>query len=981
MEISKLIKRHYTAELESTGQSVFDLFKWKSVDVVLKNVSTGKIITDMKDLEFPENYSQTACDIIASKYFRKKGVNNERGYEYSMKQIAHRMVNFWSNALVDEKIITPSEKAVVYDELCFMLLSQKWAPNSPQWFNTGLWHSYGISGHAQGHYYFDEEEGRVVASDDAFKRTQGSACFIISVEDSLIGNKSLTDQLTTETLLFKYGSGVGTNWSPIRSLNEPLAGGGKSSGLLSFLKVSDRNAGAIKSGGTTRRAAKMNILNLDHPEIMDYIMWKSIEEDKAAALGKMGYSTSFEGDAYETVSGQNANNSVRISNDFMEKIHDDSAVFKLKGRMDSSADREVPVRDIWEKTAYAAWRCGDPGVQFDDNINSWHTSPAGEDGACFAPHNRINASNPCSEYMFLDDTACNLASINVLEFYDGSSNRFDMEGYLHSIFMIQLALEATIHWGQFPTKDIARRSYLFRTTGIGLTNIGALFMNMALPYDCDESRNLAASLSSIMTGYSYYTSALMAEAAGPFARYESNAPYMKKVIRNHARAAAYSAHDLKFEDMPVEPLRVSHDVLGKIGLANIGETLKSTWHLAVESGEKYGYRNAQVSVLAPTGTISFAMDCASTSSEPFFSHIAFKKLVGGGAMEIVNPSIGAALKKLGYNDDETTNIIEYIMRKEDKNGYAMLVDGKIEGAPHLKEEHYAVFDTANICGSGSRYISPMGHVKMVAAITPHVSGAISKTVNLPNSSTVKDIKDIYEAAWKYGIKAIAVYRDGCKASQPLNTAKSGSANTKSLEDYTYAELLDYARSRKHSESPLRVKPQGIRQAHVHEANINGLKLYITTSFYEDGRLGEVYVSSGKQGSLTKGLLDSLSTTISKMLQYGVPPEDIAGMYRGQKYEPSGFISGHPYIKHVDSISDLISKIIDIELGNYTFCQIKPDGWEDKNKAIIGTAISAHEAEGLEFIHGEVCPNCKSHRLVKNGTCKVCLECGTTTGCS
>jgi len=981
MEISRHIKRYYTAELEGADKNVFDLFKWKKVDVVLKNHSTGKIITDMKDLEFPESYSQTACDIIASKYFRKKGVNNERGYEHSMKQIAHRMVDFWTNALVDEKIITPGEKQVVYDELCYMLLSQRWAPNSPQWFNTGLWHSYGISGHAQGHYYFDEEKGCVVASDDAFKRTQGSACFIISIEDSLIGEKSLTDQLTTETLLFKYGSGVGTNWSPIRGVNESLAGGGKSSGLLSFLKVSDRNAGAIKSGGTTRRAAKMNILNLDHPEIMDYIMWKSIEEDKAAALGKMGYSTGFEGDAYETVSGQNANNSVRISNDFMKKIHDDSAVHKLKGRMDSSADREIPVRDIWEKTAYAAWRCGDPGVQFDDNINSWHTCPAGEDGDYFAPHNRINASNPCSEYMFLDDTACNLASINVLEFYDGESSKFDVDGYLHSIFMIQLALEATIHWGQFPTKDIARRSHLFRTTGIGLTNLGALFMNMALPYDCDEARNLAAALSSIMTGYSYYTSSLMAEAAGAFTYYENNALHMKKVIRNHARAAVYDYSDVKFEDMPIEPTRISHEILGGIGLSSLAEALKSTWRLAVLSGEKFGYRNAQVSVLAPTGTISFAMDCATTSSEPFFSHIAFKKLVGGGAMEIVNPSIGAALEKLGYSGDETDEIIEYIMRKEDKNGYSMLVDGKIEGAPYLKEEHYAIFDTANTCGSGERYISPMGHVKMVAAITPHISGAISKTVNLPNSAAVKDIKDIYEAAWKYGIKAIAVYRDGCKASQPLNTVKSNEGGAKALEDYSYVELLDYAQSRKHSESPLRVKPEGIRSARVHEANINGLKLYITTSFYDDGRLGEVYVSSGKQGSLTKGLLDSLSTTISKMLQYGVPPEDIASMYRGQKYEPSGFISGHPYIKHVDSISDLISKIIDIELGNFTYCQIKPEGWEDKNKAILGTALAEQDLEDFEYIHGEVCPNCKSHRLVKNGTCKVCLECGTTTGCS
>jgi ribonucleoside-diphosphate reductase alpha chain len=972
MKIDNAVKRLYTKALEGSNKSVYDLFKWKKVNVKLKNHATNKMITDMEDLEFPEHYSQTACDIIASKYFRKKGVNNDRGYEYSLKHIIHRMVHFWTEALADEKIIDDSQKAIVYDELAFMMISQMWAPNSPQWFNTGLFHAYDIEGPAQGHFYYDENKKEVVLSENAFTRTQGSACFIISIEDSLIGEKSLTDQITTETLLFKYGSGVGTNWSPIRAINESLSGGGKSSGLLSFLKVSDRNAGAIKSGGTTRRAAKMNILNLDHPEILDFILWKAKEEEKVKALGKMGYSTGFEGEAYETVSGQNANNSIRIPNRFMESIGTDKT-WQLKGRLDPSADREISVSEIWDKTAYAAWRCGDPGVQFDDTINAWHTCPCGEDGKYGAPHNRINASNPCSEYMFLDDTACNLASINIVRFYNQETGEFDITGYLHCVFFVQLVLEATIHWGQFPTKDIARKSYLFRTTGIGLSSLGELFMLMGIPYDSDEARAIAASFTSLMTGESYVASALMAEKVGAFSCYDMNKNHMLEVIKNHARAARYSETDTKFHNMPVAPHVIDHNLLKNMDYPYISESLKEVWQKAIEEGVENGYRNAQVSVLAPTGTISFAMDCATTSSEPFFSHIAYKKLAGGGFMEIINPSIAPALKKLGYKEEEIKDIIDYVMRKEEVDGYSMIADGKIEGAPHLKTAHYAVFDTANPCGTGNRYISPMGHIKMMAALTPHVTGAISKTVNLPNSATADDIKDIYMDAWKMGIKAIALYRDGCKESQPLNSVKTD-PKEKRLEDMTYKELLEYAKTAHKSEIPLRVKPKGIRNARVHEAAINGLKLYITTSYYEDGRLGELYVSSGKQGSLTKGLLDSISTTISKMLQYGVPPEDIASMYRGQKFEPSGYVTGHPYIKFVDSISDLISKIIDIELGNYKYCQVKPEGYkEEKN---------LHQVYNHgDFVAGAICPNCQSEKMVKNGTCYVCTECGTTTGCS
>lgn len=965
MKLDDLIYRHYTSELEDSDKTVYDLFKWKKVDVKLFNHSTGEIITDMTNLEFPEDYSQSACDIIASKYFRKKGIPNDRGYEYSMKQIAHRMVLFWIEALFEEKLISQDQKKIVYDELVYTFLNQMWAPNSPQWFNTGLKLAYNISGQAHNHYYYDENLKKVVVSGDSYTRTQGSACFIISVDDSLIGDKSLSDELVTETLLFKYGSGVGTNWSAIRAKCEGLFGGGQSSGLLSFLKVSDRNAGAIKSGGTTRRAAKMNILDIDHPEIIDFITWKAREEDKVHDLGKMGYSTAIDGEAYETVSGQNANNSIRVSNDFMKSLDDPDALLHTKGRVDDKANKDLQIKDVWDKISWAAWRCGDPGIQFDDTINSWHTCPAGEDGNYNAKHNRINASNPCSEYMFLDDTACNLASINVAKFYDGE--RFDCEGYIHVIKIIQLVLEATIYWGQFPTKDIARKSYKFRTTGLGLTNLGMLIMQNAFAYDSQEARNFCAALCSIMTGYSYYISSLMAEKIGAFEGYKHNKEYMECVINNHAVVANYSDKDNELRNVSYDPTRINHDILIYHGFKNLSDIIKYIWKETIDSGKRFGFRNAQVTVLAPTGTIAFAMDCVTTSSEPFFSHIVYKKLVGGAFMQIVNPVLSDALEKLRYNQNQISEIINYVMSK-DENGF--IKDGKIEGAPHLKPEHYNIFDTASKCGTGQRLILPQGHVRMMAALTPHITGAISKTVNMSHEATQDDIKEIYKLSWQLGVKAITVYRDGCKECQPLSSQKS-ILTEKPFEDYTYQELIDFIKSSKHDYIPIRTKPAGIRKAHVHEAAINGLKLYITTSFYEDGKLGEIYVSSGRQGSLVKGLLDSISTIISETLQYGVKPENIAKMYRGQKYEPSGFVTGHPYIKYVDSISDLISKIIDIELGDYTYCQVKPENFPEKKS----------NYNVSDYIYGEVCPTCKSTKLVKNGTCKVCAECGSTTGCS
>lgn len=988
MMLKNLLKPHFTVQLKD-NQSVYDLVKWKKVNVHLTDHMTGKVLVHMTDLDFPEHFSQSACDIIVSKYFRKSGIPTDLGYETSFKQLVHRMVNFWVNAALDEGLIDHSNKNIFYNELAYMMLMQMWAPNSPQWFNTGLALSYGIKGEGQGHYFFDQIQKCVIEAPDAYTRTQGSACFIVSIKDSLLGPKSLTDQLTTETRLFKYGSGVGTNWSSIRAEGELLSGGGKSSGLMSFLKVFDRNAGAIKSGGTTRRAAKMNVLDLEHPDSLEFINWKSKEEDKVIALGKMGYDTHFDGEAYATVSGQNANNSIRVSDSFMNSLNDPEATFSQINRVDHTIHQTLPAKDIWQQITHAAWRCGDPGIQFDDTINAWHTCPAGENGNADDPKNRIHASNPCSEYMFLDDTACNLASINILKFYDIDTDTFDIESYLHCIMLIQLVLEATIHHGQFPTPEIAERSYHFRTTGLGLTNLGALFMLMGLPYDSEAARTIGASLMSLLTGQAYYISSLMAQEIGPFTYFEQNKPYMMRVLRNHARCSGLQLIQPQFEGLGYLPPTISHSALANLHQSTLSHALKEVWNKALESGETNGYRNAQVSVLAPTGTIAFAMDCATTSSEPFFSHVTYKKLVGGGFMEIVNPILPLTLKKLGYNQQEAQAIIDYIMRKEEHDGYSILVDGKIEGAPHLKQEHYAIFDTANKCGSGVRYISPEAHVKMMAALTPHVSGAISKTVNLPHDATEQDVSNIYRLSFELGVKAIALYRDGCKASQPLSTSLN-TTGIKKLEDLSYNELLDYVKHPEKHYTPIRTKPTGIRNAHVHEAEINGLKLYITVSFFDNGKLGEIYVSAGRQGSLVKGLLDSISTTISEMLQYGVPAQDIAKMYRGQKFEPSGFVGGHPYIKRVDSISDLISKIIDIELGDFTYCQVKPDSQSISTRSCLSANIAfpptsetirtstSHSDFSLE---GELCPNCGSTKLIKNGTCKVCAECGTTTGCS
>ncbi len=1015
-KISSIIRRYYTKELEDSDKTVYDLFNWTTRDVLLTDYKTGRVLCDMKNLEFPEGYSQQAADIIASKYFRKAGVNTPEGHETSMRQVAHRMVDFWVAALVEEGLIEEGEESqILYDELVYGLLAQIYAPNSPQWFNTGLKRSYGIEGGQNELYYWDPEKGEAVESPDTYARTQASACFILSIKDSLLGEGSISDHYVTETRLFKGGSGTGTNFSPIRAEGEGLSGGGQSSGLMSFLKGLDRNAGAIKSGGTTRRAAKMVMLNIDHPEIEDFITWKAKEEDKVMALAKMGYDADIDGEAYNTVSGQNSNNSVRMSDQFMQKVvnldADPHATIELKGRVDSSVNRRVEVAKLWRLFNESAWRCADPAPQFDDTFNAWHTCPAGENGEITDPRNRINATNPCGEYAFLDDTSCNLASINVLKFYDPETSHFDVEGYLHIISLCQLFLEASIMWGQFPTKEIARRTYQFRTTGLGMANLAALLMSAGLPYDSEEGRAIAAALAGTLTGQSYYVSSLMAEKVGPFTYYEINKPYMSRVIRNHARAAGAltdAPEGLNY-DLPV----VSQELLETQGFGNLGQALIYSWKEALASGEAHGFRNAQVSVMAPTGTISFAMDCASTSIEPFFGHVTYKKLSGGGYMKLANPLIENGLKRLGYSADQRQAILDYIMREE--NG--MIVDGKIEGAPYLRDEDLAVFDTANTCGSGERYIAYTGHVDMVAAITPLISGAISKTVNLPHDATVEDFEEVVISSWQKGVKGITLYRDGSKFAQPLNQTLSQDQGAQRLEDLSYQALLAKAKRLQQFEQDAltgnlsrRDKPIGVRSGRTHPAQIEDVKIYTTVNRDWEGNITEIYITTDREGTLIMGLLNSLSKTISVMLQYHIPPQQIAKMLRGQKYEPYGFVSRHPYIKYVSSISDLISKIIDIETGDYSRVQIKPEPDDLPNivdnsfdpellgeepETVPGEPMSSQV--GIEdFIHksalgafltgekiydGSTCPNCSSTRMVRNGTCKVCLDCGTTTGCS
>jgi ribonucleoside-diphosphate reductase alpha chain len=1098
----------FTRLFTKENVSPFDQFDYDYRDSVIKNPN-GEKVFEMTNVEVPKQWSQIATDILAQKYFRKAGVpqaDGSLGRETTVKQVAHRMANCWR--VWGERygyFATEQDAQIFYEELVYSILNQACVPNSPQWFNTGLHESYGITGGAQGHYYVDPKDKKLKRSTSAYERPQPHACFILSVSDDLVNEGGIMDLWTREARIFKYGSGVGTNFSQIRGANEKLSGGGSSSGLMSFLKIGDRAAGAIKSGGTTRRAAKMVCLDLDHPEVMDFINWKVKEEDKVAALIAAGYDNSYEGEAYATVSGQNSNNSVRIPNSFFKALSENGN-WELKARTDGRVMQSIPAREVWDQIANAAWRCADPGTQYDTTINEWHTCPKG---------GRINASNPCSEYMFLDNTACNLASINLRKFFNESDNTFDVTGFEYTTRLWATVLEVSILMAQFPSKEVAQLSYDYRTTGLGFANLGSMLMVSGIAYDSEEARGIAGSITAIMTGVAYKTSAELASFLGAFDRYEENKEDMLRVMRNH-RAAAYDAEGA-YVGLEIKPqgIKAQHtpDYLLKAAT--------KAWDDAVQLGEKYGYRNAQTTVIAPTGTIGLVMDCDTTGVEPDFALVKFKKLSGGGYFKIINQSVPQALKNLGYTQAENDAIVNFAVGHASFagapyiNNESLLAKGftaeeiaklngaaksafeigfifnrftlgdacltrlgfkeevfadwsfnlleslgftedqidaandyvcgtmTVEGAPALKEEHLSIFDCANKNGKkGERYIHAHGHIRMMAACQPFLSGAISKTINLPNEATVEEIADSYLMSWTLGLKANAIYRDGSKLSQPLSTKsdKKKKADATTEEEVAVAEagsqlvdlsklnvdeLLEEVQKRMSASTDTKFKRQlsriverkslpAKRRGFTQKARIGGQVLFLRTGEYNDSTLGEIFIDLAKEGSTLRSLMNCFAISISVGLQYGVPLEEFVEKFVFTKFEPSGMVD-HPNIKTTTSIVDFIFRSLAYEyLGRTDLVHVldKPtveNLGEEGDITLVGkpelssirvtapTVAKANVAVAVETTAGgsldqvqaaaksmqsdaPACSTC-GHITIRSGTCYKCLNCGTSMGCS
>ncbi len=962
------------------------------------------------------------------------------------------------------------------EEVKHMLVHQMASPNSPQWFNSGLQLAYDITGPAQGHWYVEQGTGELTRSEDAYTRSQGHACFIQSVNDSILEEGGIMDLVARESRIFKYGSGTGTNFSTLRAEGEPVSAGGVASGLMSWLRIYDRAAAAIKSGGTTRRAAKMVIVDMDHPDVEKFIWWKADEEKKVAALVAAGYPSDFNGEAYLTVSGQNSNNSVRVPNAFLDAVEHDGD-WHLRWRTDRNhVSKSLKARRLWREVAEAAWRSADPGVQYDTTIQEWHTCPAS---------GRINATNPCAEYVFLDETACNLASINLMKFLDQETGAFDIEGYVHAIRLWTIVLEITVAMAQLPSKDIARGTYNFRTLGLGYANLGTLLMVWGLPYDSPKARAVAGALTAILTGEAYATSAELAATLGPFPEFAKNRAHMLRVIRNH-RGSAYDAPTEKYEGLSVLPMAVDQqlcpsDLLGASHHA---------WDRALELGERYGYRNAQVSVLAPTGTIGLQMDCDTTGVEPDFALVKFKKLAGGGYFKIVNQSVPLALRRFRYSSGQITDIVQYITGvlsfsngiphinyesllakgfTDDDVGQieghlpdvfhvsmafapAILGDDlvqrlglaerlaknpalnvleelgwtsaqveeanevicgrqTVEGAPHMKPEHLPVFDCANRCGpNGQRFISYEGHVRMLAAVQPFVSGSISKTINMPAEATVEDVERVYWMGWRLGLKANALYRDGSKMSQPLSTAVASRA---SLAAERLVEKI--------VERPHRPKLPRQRAALTRKVDLAGQEFYLTVGLYPDGKPGELFITMGKEGSFASGLADAFAKMVSISLQYGVPLENLIRQLRHMRFSPDGF-TGDPDVPAASSVVDFLAQWLEktfpggrhAEKGRLPFPErsdgeLGPGargGAKQRGSAaagdVAGLPSSATENGGPAAVSpspgmvvtfaraaavpgygftGDKCDYCGSLRMVQSGACKKCLDCGTTTGCS
>jgi ribonucleoside-diphosphate reductase alpha chain len=1097
-------QRYYT----SNDVSVFNQFEYDYRTSKIINAD-GSVVFLMENVEVPKKWSQIATDILAQKYFRKAGVPQEDGTtsrETSVKQVAHRLAQTWRAWGERSNYFATAEDAqIFYDELVYCILNQSCVPNSPQWFNTGLHEVYGITGKPQGHYYVDGKDGKLKKSTSAYERPQPHACFILGVSDDLVNEGGIMDLWIREARIFKYGSGVGTNFSHIRGNGEKLSGGGTSSGIMSFLKIGDRSAGAIKSGGTTRRAAKMVCLDLDHPEILEFINWKVEEEKKVAALVAAGYDNGYEGEAYATVSGQNSNNSIRIPNSFFTALENDED-WDLKARTDGRTMKKVPAKELWNQIAYAAWRSADPGTQYDDTINEWHTCPEG---------GRINASNPCSEYMFLDNTACNLASSNLMTFYNEKDNQFDVNGFEYVCRLWTVVLEISVLMAQFPSKEVAQLSYDYRTLGLGYANLGTMLMVMGIPYDSDKARGIAGSLTAIMTGVAYKTSAEMASFLGTFPQYEANKAHMMRVMRNH-RLAAYDADE--FEQLMVKPIGLKANDTPDYLLS----AACKAWDDAVAYGEKYGYRNAQTTVIAPTGTIGLVMDCDTTGVEPDFALVKYKKLSGGGYFKIINQSVPVALSRLGYSQKEVDAIIKYavgakslqgaphinatslsqkgfiaeeIQKVEDalqtafdinfvfnkftlgeeclqRIGFSadeynkpefnllealeytdkqieeanLFVIGTMttEGAPYLKEEHYAIFDCAGKCGTiGTRYIHAHGHIRMMASCQPFLSGAISKTINLPNESSVEEIADCYLLSWQLGLKSNALYRDGSKLSQPLSnksekkTKDAEEVAPLKLSELSVEELLEELNNRMQASEDTALKSQlarivkrktlpAKRHGFTQKATVGGQQIFLHTGEYNDGKLGEIFVDLAKEGSTLRSLMNCFSIAVSVGLQYGVPLDTFVEKFVFTRFEPAGMVD-HPNIKTSTSIVDYIFRALGYEYLNRTDLvhvlnkpEIGNTGEEDGETPILvekkpsetiskavpqpklvtalkpatltiekAVTAAAPVMSGLEALNQQMksaqsdsqsCNVCGAI-MMRSGTCYKCLNCGNQGGCS
>jgi ribonucleoside-diphosphate reductase alpha chain len=915
--------RFFTAKLEP-GKTPYDEIRWEKRTATIGN-DKGAVMFEQRDIEVPAEWSQTATNIVASKYFHGKMGTPER--ETSVAQLVHRVVDTITQWGLDGRYFRTREDGENFrDELAHLMLHQKACFNSPVWFNVG------VQSEKRGYgWFYDERTDRITKLDPADPRPQCSACFINSAGDSL---ESILDLAKTEGMLFKWGSGTGSNLSNLREENAILSGGGRASGPLSFMKGFDAFAGVIKSGGKTRRAAKMVILNADHPDIEAFIWCKAKEEKKAHTLIDAGYDSSLDGEAYSSIFFQNANNSVRATDEFMDAAAIDGDWW-TKSRINGQPVKRHKAKDLLRQIAEATWQCGDPGMQFDSTINRWHTCKTTA---------RINASNPCSEYMFLDDSACNLSSLNLMKFKT-PGGEFDVEAFRHAVDTMILAQEIIVDAASYPTEKIAQNSHDYRPLGLGYANLGALLMSMGRAYDSDEGRDMAGAITAVMCGQAYLTSARISESTGPFPGYEINEESFLGVIRMHRDATA-----------KINARNVAPDLLA---------AAKECWVSAYEHGRGAGYRNAQVTVIAPTGTIGFMMDCDTTGIEPDLSLVKYKKLVGGGVIKIVNNTVPQALIKLGYSPEQVEKIVEHIDST-----------GTIEGAPYIQDQHLPIFDCSFRPANGTRSIHYMGHVKMMAAAQPFISGAISKTVNMPEEATVEDIMETYTESWRLGIKAVAIYRDNSKRVQPLSsgTAKGAKAASGPASAPVPVEKL----VEKIVYRPTRRRLPDERQSITHKFSIAGHEGYITVGLYEDGLPGELFIRMSKEGSTIAGLMDSFATSVSFGLQYGVPLKFFVDKFSHVRFEPSGW-TGNQQIPYAKSIMDYIFRWMGHKFLGPEY-QIAVEAGDSPK--LIKTEEEPQQSLpfNLAAADAPTCAECGG-LMTRNGSCYKCENCGGTSGCS